>query len=172
MEAEDLGSENELQKSDKPKRERTPAQIEAFEKARAKRIENAKIKNEKINEIKQQSKTKTLPTVMAKPEIQMSETKKPKTEGTIGKTEKTIGKKEPKIIYQDESESEEEVIIVKKKKKQPPKKKVIYEEESSEEEEEEVQSSASLRPPPPPQATPKHTPVNPQIQSRQFIRFF
>jgi len=43
-------------------------------------------------------------------------------------------KKEPKVVYQSESESEEEVIVVKKKRK-PKKKTIIYEESETEEEE-------------------------------------
>ena len=69
-------------------------------------------------------------------------------------------KKEPKVIYQDASESEEEVVIVKKKKKQP---KVVYESESEEE-------------PPPPKQKPKPVvPVaekQPQIIKTHQIRFF
>ena len=41
--------------------------------------------------------------------------------------------KEPKVVYQSDSESEEEIVIVKKKKK-PKKKTIIYEESESEEE--------------------------------------
>jgi hypothetical protein len=53
------------------------------------------------------------------------------------KSIKNEPKKQPKVVYETESESEEEVIVVKKRKK-PKKKTIIYEEESEEEEEEPV----------------------------------
>lgn len=173
-EHESLGEEeNQLQKPSK--KNRSPAQIEAFEKARAKRIENAKIKNEKINEIKEQAKTKTLTSSLPTTDDKTEVIKKEITKQSVLISKLPKPKKEPKIIYQDESGSEEEVIIVKKKKKQP-KKKIIYEEEESESESEEENpnySKAMVQGQLPHQAPPRQqTQVNPQIQSRQFIRFF
>jgi hypothetical protein len=53
---EDLGKEEIVLKEKKP---RSEAQIKAFEKAREIRLENAKIKKEKIAEVKEQVKNRT-----------------------------------------------------------------------------------------------------------------
>ena len=110
---EDLGKEGiEL----KPKKARSEAQVKAFEKAREIRLENSKIKKEKIAEVKEQVKNrnKTIPLVEQMP---VDDTPKIKTE-----------LKEKKIIKED-SESEAEVVVVKRKKKP----KVIYMEDSESE---------------------------------------
>lgn len=107
---EDLGKEGiEL----KPKKPRSEAQVKAFEKAREIRLENSKIKKEKIAQVKEEVKNRN---------------KEPKP---VAKEEpKPEPKPEPKKKHvKEESESEEEVVVVKKKKKQ----KVIYVEESDEE---------------------------------------
>ena len=103
---EDLGKEGiEL----KPKKPRSEAQVKAFEKAREIRLENSKIKKEKIAQVKEEVKNRNKePKEDPKPEPKPEPKKKP---------------------VKEESESEEEVVVVKKKKKQ----KVIYVEESDEE---------------------------------------
>ena len=101
---------------EKPKKPRSEKQLAAFEKARAKRVENAKIKKEKINEIKEKAKNMLLID-------EVKSTDKPDDKPIVKTIEKPIikkNKKKPKttIIYQDESssESDEEVVIVKSKK--------------------------------------------------------
>ena len=176
----------------KPKT-RSPAQVEAFKKAQATRIENAKAKKEKLENIKETIKIDRTLSVEEKEESGLSKlqrereeieqkilaqgklvAEKKKSEAAL-KQSKTKAreeeikekeqvvkkqKKEPKVIYQDASESEEEVVIVKKKKKQP---KVVYESESEEEA-------------PPPKQKPKPVvPVaekQPQIIKTNQIRFF
>jgi hypothetical protein len=95
----------------KPKKPRSEAQVKAFEKAREIRLENSKIKKEKIAQVKEDVKNRNK--VVAPVAV------------TLPKEEP---KPEPKKI-KEESESEEEVVMVKKKKKP----KVIYVEESDEE---------------------------------------
>lgn len=129
----------------KPKKPRSPAQLAAFEKAQQKRLANALLKKEALEKAKndivvEREKTKKVYKPKAKAEAEAEEPKveeKPAPEPTPTplKTDqppvkKPIAKKEPKIIY--ESESEDDVVIVKKKKKKP---KVVYEESSSEDEE-------------------------------------
>ena len=100
---------------EKPKKPRSDKQLAAFEKARAKRVENAKIKKEKINEIKEKAKNMQL----------IDEVKsidKPDDKPVVKTIEKPIikkNKKKPKttIIYQDESsDTDEELVIVKSRK--------------------------------------------------------
>lgn len=55
-------------------------------------------------------------------------------------------KKQPKVVYESDSESEEEVIVVKKKKKKPTKKTIIYEDASETEEEPVTRRSVPLEP--------------------------
>lgn len=190
---EALSDEGEGNPIMKPKT-RSPAQVEAFKKAQATRIENAKAKKEKLENIKETIKIDRTLSVEEKEESGLSKlqrereeieqkilaqgkmvAEKKKSEAAL-KQSKTKAreeeikekeqvvikkvKKEPKVIYQDASESEEEVVIVKKKKKQP---KVIYESESEEEA---------------PQPKPKSKPVvpvsekQPQIIKTNQIRFF
>jgi chromosome segregation ATPase len=176
----------------KPKT-RSPAQVESFKKAQATRIENAKAKKEKLENIKETIKIDRTLSVEEKEESGLAKlqrereeiekkilaqgkmvAEKKKSEAALKQTKKEEikekeqlrsevkkVKKEPKVIYQDASESEEEVIIVKKKKKQP---KVVYESESEEEA-------------PPPKPKTKHAPVpvsekQPQIIKTNQIRFF
>lgn len=108
---EDLGKEGiEL----KPKKPRSEAQVKAFEKAREIRLENSKLKKEKIAQVKEEVKNRN----------KVGELKAPLTNPPLPveepKIDKARGLKE---------ESEDEVVVVKKKKKQ----KVIYVEESDEE---------------------------------------
>jgi len=127
----------------KPKKPRSAAQLAAFEKAQQKRLANALVKKAALEKAKndivvEREKTKKVYKPKAKVEADEDEEKpapKPEPTPTPLKTDqppvkKPIAKKEPKIIY--ESESEDDVVIVKKKKKKP---KVIYEESSSEDEE-------------------------------------
>jgi hypothetical protein len=112
---EDLGKTADEGIELKPKKPRSEAQLKAFEKAREIRLENAKLKKEKIaqikEEVKNRNKAEPIPAkIEAKPVID----------------ETTKIKKEKKIIEED---SEEEVVVVKKKKKP----KVIYVEESDDE---------------------------------------
>lgn len=100
----------------KPKKPRSEAQVKAFEKAREIRLENSKIKKEKIAQVKEEVKNRN------------------KVEKTVAPVAVTLPKEESKPEpkkkpVKEESESEEEVVMVKKKKKP----KVIYVEESDEE---------------------------------------
>jgi hypothetical protein len=123
----------------KPKKPRSEAQLAAFEKAQQKRLANALVKKAALEKAKneivvEREKTKKVYIPKAIREAEAAE-EKPAPTPTPLKTDqppvkKPLPKKEPKIIY--ESESEEDVVIVKKKKKKP---KVIYEESSSEDEE-------------------------------------
>jgi len=174
----------------KPKT-RSPAQVESFKKAQAVRLENAKAKKEKLENIKETIKIDRTLSVEEKEESGLSKlqrereeiekkilaqgkmvAEKKKSEAALKQTKKEEikekeqvvikkVKKEPKVIYQDASESEEEVVIVKKKKKQP---KVVYESESEEE-----------APPPKQKSKPAPTSVSekqPQIIKTNQIRFF
>lgn len=120
---EDLGNSIEL----KPKKPRSEAQIKAFEKAREIRLENAKIKKEKIAQVKEDVKNRNKTEPKDEPKV---ETKvEPKVEKTVALDETAKIKKqlkEKKII----EESEDEEVVVVKKKKKP---KVIYVEESDDE---------------------------------------
>jgi len=128
----------------KPKKPRSAAQLAAFEKAQQKRLANALLKKEALEKAKndivvEREKTKKVYKPKAKLEVEEAEEKpapKPEPTPTPLKTDqppvkKPIAKKEPKIIYESDSD-EDDVVIVKKKKKKP---KVIYEESSSEDEE-------------------------------------
>ena len=97
---------------------RTPAQIEAFEKARAKKADIAKIKREHEQAVKQQMNMELEAKKLHTKEIQsrlskyQSESDEEEEEPVIIK--KTKAKPQPKkkkIIYQEESESEDEVVI-------------------------------------------------------------
>lgn len=104
----------------KPKKPRSEAQVKAFEKAREIRLENSKIKKEKIAQVKEEVKNRN---------------KVEKPVAPVAPVAVTLPKEEPKIKKERArenvvlSESEEEVVMVKKKKKP----KVIYVEESDEE---------------------------------------
>ena len=104
MEAEDLEETEELLKPS-VKRPRTPAQIAAFEKARAKRIENAKLKQDAIADVKEKVKTRK------NGENPFVESSKP------APVKKPVVKKQ---VVEESSESEEENITV---VEAPPKKK-------------------------------------------------
>lgn len=126
MEEKDLG-EDENKIVLKPKKERSEAQVKAFEKAREIRLENAKIKKEKIAQVKEDVKNRTRGQSATQP-LDKVPTPLPVLEPEP-KIEKELVKK--KIIKQaDPESSDEEVVIVKKKKK-----KIIYQVESESEEE-------------------------------------
>lgn len=97
---EDLGKDEIVLKEKKP---RSEAQIKAFEKAREIRLENAKIKKEKIAQVKEEVKNRKVNVTST------DETAKVKTD--------LINKKiiEPKVAMIEESD-EEQVVVVKKKK--------------------------------------------------------
>ena len=117
---ESLGNES-LQKEKKP---RSKAQLEAFEKAKEKRLESLKVKNERITEKKE--------------EINEIKKLKPKDVLTGNQDVKPPVKPIKKIPLKEDSESEEEeIIVVKKAHKKKPKKKVIYLDDSDTESEEE-----------------------------------
>ena len=111
----------------KEKKPRSPAQVEAFQKARDKRLLLASQK--KIDEAKKiESKIKTAKPVEPKL-LGQSPSKTPPTASGIApvideevEEEVRVVKKpkKKKIIYQVESDSEEEVIIKKKEKKELP----------------------------------------------------
>jgi hypothetical protein len=132
---------------------RTPSQIEAFERARDKKREIAKIKKDNTDAIRIEKEidlqAKKLQTIEIQKRINMykSEDEEPEEEEVVIVPKKKASlpipiprakAKKKKIIYQEEEseESEEEIIIVrpKKSKAKPKKKKIIYQEEESEEE--------------------------------------
>jgi len=136
---------------------RTPSQIEAFERARDKKREIAKIKKDNTDAIRIEKEidlqAKKLQTIEIQKRINMYKSEDEEAEEeevVIVPKKKALAKvslpipvakpKKKKIIYQEEEseESEEEIIIVrpKKSKAKPKKKKIIYQEEESEEEEE------------------------------------
>tara|TARA_R110000765_G_scaffold244996_5_gene347206 strand:- start:1977 stop:2507 length:531 start_codon:yes stop_codon:yes gene_type:complete len=130
---EEIVKDIEEKSVEKPKKERTPAQKKAFAKALQKRKENiARRKNEK--EKKQLAFSEEVE--------ELSE------EEPVRKPVRKVKKKQkPKIVYQDETESESEeedqqVIVVRrkrrkqKKKRKPPK--VVIESSSSSEEDSEL----------------------------------
>jgi len=148
---EDLGNSIEL----KPKKPRSEAQIKAFEKAREIRLENAKIKKEKIAQVKEDVKnrnkvlepTDKAPSAPTVGRFASSPVKPPSTTGgVIGDTRQAeaMPALRPLVPYLDETakikkqlkekkiieESEDEEVVVVKKKKKP---KVIYVEESDDE---------------------------------------
>jgi 23S rRNA-/tRNA-specific pseudouridylate synthase len=154
----------------KPKKPRSPAQLAAFEKAQQKRLANALLKKEALEKAKneivvEREKTKKvyIPKAMkAVEEQKVEETPAPAPTPTPLKTDqppvkKPVPKKEPKIIY--EEDSEDDVVIVKKKKKKP---KVIYEESSSEDEE----------PVPRKKPAKKAEPVAAPVAIKPIIKFF
>lgn len=114
---DDLAKDEIVLKEKKP---RSEAQVKAFEKAREIRLENAKIKKEKIAEVKEQVKNR-------------NKVEPPTTE-PVPKKEKKIIKEISSRDTPLESDEEPEVVIVKKKKKP----KVIYMEESDEEPEPQI----------------------------------
>ena len=131
----------------KPKRERTQAQIDAFEKAKEKRMEYAELRKKGITEVKETYKKKHYVKKAdrvedAKPVEQLPVETKPKPKAKKVKSEpkseseseeepvKVVKKpkkvkKQPRVIFQDatdESDSENEIIIIKKKNKNKVKK--------------------------------------------------
>lgn len=124
---------------EKPKRERTPAQLAAFEKARAK--------------------------MLAQREARLAEKSKPapfKEQEIEPETPKRKSKTKQKIIIEDDDDEDEEdepeqTIIVKRKSKKKSKPKVIYESEEEDEVTHDPQGLArvhkhpveEIKPPPP-----------------------
>jgi hypothetical protein len=104
----------------KPKKARSEAQVKAFEKAREIRLENSKLKKEKIAQVKEEVKNRNK---VEKPMVSLTSPSLPVDD--TPKVKKEL--KEKKIIQ--EEESEDEVVVVKRKKKP----KVIYMEESESE---------------------------------------
>jgi hypothetical protein len=155
----------------KPKKPRSEAQIAAFEnmrKAREEKIETKKgltadEKKLRLKAIREQLngplkkdmppkaelKPKPVPEPDPEPEEDDDEEPEPipvkpkKKEVKVVSKPKT--KKEPKVIYETESESEEEVIVVKKKKK-PKRKTIIYEDATESEEEVVTKRSVPVEP--------------------------
>ena len=132
------------------KKPRSKAQIEAFEKARAKRIENAKLKKEAIDDVKQKVKTR-------------KDGENPFVESV--KVEKKKPVQKPKIEEPEESSDEEEEIVIKQVKKPKKKKRVItvvQSETDSEEEEERPPARKSKQ---------SRTISQPQLQPGVPLRF-
>jgi hypothetical protein len=159
MEEEGNGEKIDVKTGNKAKgnSNRTPSQIEAFERARDKKREIAKIKKDNTDAIRIEKEidlqAKKLQTIEIQKRINMYKSEDEEAEEeevVIVPKKKALAKvslpipvakpKKKKIIYQEEEseESEEEIIIVrpKKSKAKPKKKKIIYQEEESEEEEE------------------------------------
>ena len=109
----------------KPPKPRSAAQIAAFEKAQQKRLANALLKKQALEKAKndivvEREKTKKVykPKAKLEEEEEAEEKPAPTPTPTPLKTDqppvkKPLIKKEPKIIY--EEDSEEDVVIVKKK---------------------------------------------------------
>ena len=137
---EDLGKEEiEL----KPRKPRSDAQVKAFEKAREIRLENSKIKKEKIAQVKEEVKNRNkvkkpivAPVAVAQTTTFQGQSQdlRPKKESIPDKArdisyaesadeEPDIvvvkRKKKPKVIYMEESDDEPEPVIIKKKKEEP-----------------------------------------------------
>ena len=127
----------------KPK---TQAQLQAFEKARQKRAENAAKR--------QQEKELHYAKLLAKHQEEQSVTK---TDPEPKPAPRPVVKRAPrqKIIY-DDSESDEEVIVVKRPSKRKPKKKTIVVESSESESESEDEQVSIQRQP----ATQRHVTFN------------
>lgn len=129
---EDLGKEGIELKAKKP---RSQKQIDAFETARAIRMENAKLKKEGISKVKEDVKNrnkvgelKVPPTTPSLPEPDIE---KELIDKKIIKSPLPLVKAPLPLV---KSDSEDEVVIVKKKKKP----KVIYIDGSSDEEPEPI----------------------------------
>lgn len=133
--------DNDLEQPKKTKKERTPAQIEAFKKAQEIRKQNAVIKKEKIAQIKEQYKGKQPDTPVADTAPEPKPLPKPvaKVSTPVTRSQKVLEKER------------EEVIIVKKKK---PKTRIIYETDS--ESEDDI--------PPPPKLKKEKYITPPQVQ--------
>jgi hypothetical protein len=118
---------DETEPLEKTKKPRTEKQIEAFQKAQQKRVENAKLKNEKIALIKS-GKDTAIPEPVVK-------TLKPKPKPIVEEEEEEDEivvvkkkKKKPKVIYVEESESDDDApVVVKRKKPTPATPQPIYE---------------------------------------------
>ncbi len=125
---DDLAKDEIVLKEKKP---RSEAQIKAFEKAREIRLENSKIKKEKIAEVKEQVKNRNKVAVL--PPVAVAQT--PSLPVEVQKKERVNIQSgytlRENVVLSDE---EPEVVIVKKKKKP----KVIYMEESDEEPEPQI----------------------------------
>ena len=112
---EDLGKEGiEL----KPKKPRSEAQVKAFEKAREIRLENSKIKKEKIAQVKEEVKNRNKHEPSRDKPVDPKPAKKPVKELSDSEEEVVIvkKKKKPKILYVEESDEEPPPQIIKKKK--------------------------------------------------------
>ena len=140
---EDLGKEGIELKAKKP---RSQKQIDAFETARAIRMENAKLKKEGISKVKEDVKNRnksTLPKVSTT-QSGLMEQIEPKPKESVAKPlpklKESVAKPLPSEVLSEDVKSgsdeplEPEVIIVKKKKKP----KVIYVEGSSDDEPEPI----------------------------------
>jgi len=114
--------ENDLEQP-KIKKERSQKQIDAFKKAQQIRKDNAKIKAEKIAEIKQQYKGKQPEDLEPEPVAPMST---PKTKP------KQVVQPKQEVRPKNVTQKEEEVTIVKKKK---PRRKIVYESDSESDDE-------------------------------------
>jgi len=150
------------------KKDRSPAQVAAFEAMRAKL--NAKHSGSKALDPTKKAvlamvkdklngppkSTEPLPESSDEEEV-APPPKKVKAPKVVEAPPKPPKKKQPVVQEIEESESEEEVIIVKKKKK-PKKKTIIYEESSDEEEEEPA--------PPPPKKEARETKTQQNKASR------
>lgn len=133
---EDLGKDEiEL----KPRKPRSDAQVKAFEKAREIRLENSKIKKEKIAQVKEEVKnrnkvekpmvattTPLLPVEKPIPDKVRGHrgTAVPLKENVVLSDEEpdivvVKRKKKPKVIYMEESDDEPEPVVIKKKKEEP-----------------------------------------------------
>jgi hypothetical protein len=118
----------------KQKKERSEAQQQATQKMLSALDEKKlklKVLKDKLNNAPPIPDSE--PSSEEEPEPAPVPVKAPKPAPAPVKAKSVKPAKEPKIVYQSESESEEEIVIVKKKKK-PKKKTIIYEESESEEE--------------------------------------
>lgn len=106
---EDLAKDEIVLKAKKP---RSQKQIDAFETARAIRMENSKLKKEGISKVKEDVKNRNKVEIPSLPKPEQKPEPEPEPEIVIVKN-----KKKPKVIYIDGSSDEEpEPIRVKKDK--------------------------------------------------------
>lgn len=114
---EDLGKqEQEAEIELKPKKPRSEAQLKAFERAREIRLENSKIKKEKIAQIKEEVKNRPKEQITSKPPVSPLPLKPDESDEEVVIVKK---KKKPKIIYLEESDEDPAPTIKKIHKSEP-----------------------------------------------------
>ena len=135
----------------KPKKPRTEAQKKALEKAQETRRRKAEERKQLEKDYMEDSEYFKRLTPAQRKHLKEMAIEKPKPQVVESNPTGKRGKK-PKVIYEDDSDSDEEVVIVKRKpRKKKPLKKVIYEDLSSSEDEPIVKQIQKPKPIPQPQ---------------------